>query len=345
MAKPTGVSTYTLNILPYLKPLVPTLLTAQSFPDYTCHFIPPGKTPEEGMKGHLSRLQWTQFQLPQIYKQQNANLLFSPLPEIPLFSDCRSVVMMHDLIPVRFPKRFSLLTPYYRYYIPSVLRQAEHIICNSVATAADITNFLHISSHKITPILLSHDTNHFQFLDLPTQNYFLYLGRCEPYKNLHRLISAFASLPGHGEQELWLAGPIDRRYQPQLVRQITALNLSHHIKFLNYIPYTELPKLLNQAIALVFPSLWEGFGLPVLEAMACGTSVITSNLASMPEVAGDAALLVDPYRVESIADAMAQVAADSQLRATLRQRGLARAQQFSWEKTGKATAEVLQRFM
>lgn len=345
MTKPTGVSTYTLNILPYLKPLIPTLLTAQFLPSYTCHLIPPGKTPEDGMKGHLSRLQWTQFQIPKIYQQWQASLLFSPIPEVPLFSDCRSVVMMHDLIPVRFPKRFSPLTPYHRHYIPHVLNQAQHIICNSVATAADLTTFLQIPSHKITPILLSHNPDHFQFLNLSTQNYFLYLGRCEPYKNLQRLIAAFATLPKHWEQELWLAGPLDRRYQPQLVEQIAALNLSHRIQFLNYIPYPELPKLLNQAIALVFPSLWEGFGLPVLEAMACGTPVITSNLASMPEVAGDAALLVDPYRVESIAEAMIAIAENGQLRTSLRQRGLARAQQFSWEKTGKATAEVLQRFM
>jgi glycosyltransferase involved in cell wall biosynthesis len=107
----------------------------------------------------------------------------------------------------------------------------------------------------------------------------------------------------------------------------------------------DVPRLLNQAIALVFPSLWEGFGLPVLEAMACGTPVITSNLSALPEVAGDAALLIDPYQVGELAAAMAAVWQDSQLWQQLHRAGLQRAQGFSWAKTGSATAAVLQAYL
>jgi glycosyltransferase involved in cell wall biosynthesis len=345
LSKPTGTTTYILNLLPYLHSVEPTLLTAQEISTYSCELVPTGLTPEQGLKGHLRRLTWTQLQLPKIYQQLSSQLLFSPIPEAPLFTKCRYIVTVHDLIPLRFPKPFSPLTPYFRYYIPQVLTQAQHIICDSIATAKDITDFFHIPANKITPILLAHDAKTFRFLDLPTSNYFLYVGRHDPYKNLHRLIDAFAALPHHRHYELWIAGPKDRRYTPMLETQVNKLELSHQVKFLDYLPYDQLPTIINQAIALVFPTLWEGFGLPVLEAMACGTPVITSNLSSLPEVAGNAALLVNPYNTDEITDAMQAVATDSALRSRLRTLSLNRASQFSWEKTGQATVEVLQRYL
>lgn len=250
--------------------------------------------------------------------------------------------MVHDLIPLRFPKRFSPLTLYARHYVPHVLRQAEHILCNSVSTAQDITRFYQIPARKITPILLAHDVKNFRFLDLPTQNYFLYLGRIDPYKNVQRLLAAFAKVPP--EYQLWFSGPPDRRYLPALTAQIAELGLVDRVKFLGYVPYAELPKLINQAIALVFPSLWEGFGLPVLEAMACGTPVIASNLSSLPEVVGEAGLLVDPYSEAAIAQAMSALVTDSQLWQQCRTASLTQASQFSWAKTGEATIEVLKHY-
>jgi glycosyltransferase involved in cell wall biosynthesis len=345
MSRPTGISIYALNLLPYLQTLYPTLLISRPIDSYNCYPIPPNQTPEQGVKGHLRRLVWTQFQLPRIYQQLKSQLLFSPLPEAPLNNGLRYIVTVHDLVPLRFPRRFSPLTPYFRYYIPQVLTQAQHILCDSVATAKDITSFFQISADKITPVLLAHNAEDFRFLDLPTCNYFLYVGRHDPYKNLHRLIDAFAALPSNRDYELWIAGPSDRRYTPILQAQVEHLGLSHQVKFLNYVPYEQLPTLINQAIALVFPSLWEGFGLPVLEAMACGTPVITSNLSSLPEVTGDAALLVNPYNTDKITDAMQAVVSDSKERSRLRTLGLNRATQFSWRQTGQATIEVLKRYL
>jgi glycosyltransferase involved in cell wall biosynthesis len=254
-------------------------------------------------------------------------------------------MMVHDFIPLRFPKRFSPLTPYHRYYIPQVITQAEHVICNSQSTANDITDFFHISASKITPILLAYDRTHFHHLNLPTSNYFLYIGRQDPYKNIQRLISAFAALPNCKDYELWLVGPIDSRYTPVLKAQVAELSITNQVKFLDYVPYSELPKIINQAIALVFPSLWEGFGFPVLEAMACGTPVITSNLSSLPEVAGDAAILINPYNTAEITEAMQAIATNSGLRSRLSSQGITHSQKFSWEKTGKATSEVLSRYL
>ncbi|HEY9798907.1 MAG TPA: glycosyltransferase family 1 protein [Leptolyngbyaceae cyanobacterium] len=344
LTKPTGITTYAVNLLPHLKKLDPTLLISQNLSGYNCYPVPANQTAEQGTKGHLRRLVWTQLQLPKIYHQLRAQLLFSPLPEAPLYSNCRFVVMAHDLIPLRFPKRFSPLTPYHRYYVPQVLKQAQHVICNSQATADDIINFYKIPASKITPIPLAHDRTHFRYLNLPTRNYFLYIGRQDPYKNLQRLITAFAALPNK-DYELWLAGPTDKRYTPLLQAQVEELGITHRVKFLNYVDYSQLPTIINGAIALVFPSLWEGFGFPVLEAMACGTPVITSNLSSLPEVAGDAAILINPYNTAEITDAMQQLANDTELRSQLSIKGIARANQFSWEKTGQATVEVLSRFL
>lgn len=345
MAHPTGTSTYALNLLPHLKVLCPTLLVSKLVESYNCYLIPDNQTSEQGVRGHLRRLIWTQRQLPRIYHQLKSNLLFSPIPEAPLFSNCRYIVTVHDLIPLRFPKSFSPLTPYFRHYIPQVLAQAQHILCNSSATAQDISNFFDLSASKITPILLAHDSGHFRFLNLPKLNYFLYVGRHDPYKNLHRIIAAFAALPNCCDYELWLAGPPDPRYTPTLKADIDRLGINDQVKFLGYVAKSQLPTIINQAIALVFPSLWEGFGFPVLEAMACGTPVITSNISSLPEVAGEAALLVNPYNIGEITAAMQTIADSSKFRTHFSSLGLTRAKSFSWAKTGLATVEVLSHYL
>ena len=347
LSQPTGITNYALNLLPYLQPLQPTLLTARTFKPFDCYPVPANLTPAQGSKGHLRRLLWTQFTLPAIYQELNASVLFSPIPEAPLHANCRFVVMVHDLIPLRFPKPYSPLTPYFRHYIPQVLSQAEHIVCNSTATAKDITAFYSIAAAKITPIPLAYDPVRFRPLSILNQRqppYFLYVGRHDTYKNLYRLIDAFAAMSDCQDYQLWLVGPPDRRYTPLLEAQAHERGLSKHVKFLNYVPDRQLPKIINEAIALVFPSLWEGFGLPVLEAMACGTPVITSNLSSLPEVTGEAALLIDPYSVPDITATMEAIAQNNGLRSHLSQLSLQRASQFSWAKTGQATAEILRRF-
>jgi glycosyltransferase involved in cell wall biosynthesis len=341
--KPTGHTIYAKNLVSHLQSLEPTLLSSQHFSGFNHYSIPGNMTPDRGSKGHFSRLLWTQFQLPKIYQNLQGSLLFSPIPEAPLLSKCRSVVTLHDLIPLRFPRWSSPLTPYFRYYIPQVLAQAKQVICDSEATAKDAAHFYQIPAKKMAIVPLAYDSSHFKFLDLPTRNYFLYVGRHDAYKNLQRVIQAFSTL--RTEAQIWIAGPSDRRHTPLLTAQIEALGLIDRVKFLSYVPYAELPMLINQAIALVFPSLCEGFGLPILEAMACGTPVITSNLSSMPEVAGDAALLVDPYNVGAIAEAMGAIATDIPLSSHLRQLSLTRANQFSWAKTAESTANVLRQYL
>lgn len=348
--KPTGIANYGLNVARHLHSLKPILLTAGQLPDFQCYAIPDNMTPAQGSKGHLRRLLWTQWQLPRIYDRLQSNLIYSPLPEAPLYNKCRYVVMCHDLIPLRFPRR-SPLTNYFRFVVPQVLKQAQHIICNSEATATDIISYYGIDARKITPILLAYDVDRFyphskdNLNVVPDHPYFLYIGRHDPYKNLAGLITAFAKIKHHCDCYLYIAGSTDPRFTPALKQQVSELNLTERVKFLDYISDRELPILLSNAMALVLPTLWEGFGLPVLEAMACGTPVITSNLASLPEVTGDAAILVNPYRIAEITAAMTEIARDEVLRSLLSELGLARAKLFSWKKTGKHTEAVLQKFV
>jgi glycosyltransferase involved in cell wall biosynthesis len=344
LAKPTGISVYAHNLIQHLparefEVAAPFPLTAAK-----THLTPAHLSAEFGAMGHLRRLIWTQRSLPHLYRQVQARLLFSPLPEAPLYQQIPFVVMVHDLIPLRFFARTSSAYLYNRYYVSAIVHAAQHVVCNSMATAQDITHLLGVPAHKITPIPLGYDAQHFRFLNLPRSHYFLVLGRMAPYKNGKRILAAFAALSQRSNYELWLVGPCDARYIPELRAIAIAHGIEAQVKFLDYVAPEALPQLINQAIALVFPSLWEGFGLPVLEAMGCGTPVITSNLAALPEVAGDAALLVDPYNVLEIAAAMSAIATDANLSQTLRLAGFKQAKQFSWARTGIETWSVLQRF-
>ena len=345
--KPTGIATYAQNVIKALASLNPTLLSARTFDNFQRYAIAANMTPEEGSLGHFRRLLWTQLELPKIYRHLQADLIYSPIPEAPLYSQSRYVVMAHDLIPLRFPRRTSALTNYFRYVVPLVLQQAEHIICNSQATAKDLSDFYGISTDKITPILLAYDANNFYprnisaYFDRP---YFLYLGRQDPYKNLAGLIDAFAAI-SNKDYYLAIAGSTDPRFTPQLQQQALELGIGDRLFWLDYLDYQELPLIISGAVALVFPTFWEGFGLPVLEAMACGTPVITSNLASLPEITGDAAILIDPYNKAAITSAMWDLAGDRKMRSQLSQLGIQQARKFSWSKTGEATKEVLKQYL
>jgi len=361
--RPTGLSNYALNLLPHLLDLDPLVLGPDcaalqclrqdskyqnfKYPNSKRqhHITSAHLSPDRGLRGHIQRLLWTQFRLPQLYHQHRQRLLFCPIPEAPIAAGCRTVVMVHDFIPLRFPHRRSFLTLYFQFYLPWILKQADHILCNSHSTAQDIQAFCAIPDRRITVIPLAHNAEQFYPQNLPHQNYFLYVGRPDPHKNLRRALEAFAQIAPHTDAEFWIGGSADSRYTPQLQAFVDSQSLGDRVKFLGYVSDRDLPRLLNQALALVFPSLWEGFGLPVLEAMACGTPVITSDQSALPEVAGDAALLVDPYSVPSIASALEAIVTEPGLREELRGRGIVQAQRFSWQTTGEKTVKVLRQFL
>ena len=170
------------------------------------------------------------------------------------------------------------------------------------------------------------------------------MSTAEPRKNLARLVDALALLrtQGHEDLQLVVAGK-SAWGSPELRSRIEANGLSDHVKLLGYVDEADLPSLYAGAEVFSLPSIAEGFGLPALEAMACGTPVVASNTTAMPEVCGDAALLVDPLNTEALADAVSRLRTDSQLRAAMIERGFRRAATFSWESTARATVAVLER--
>jgi glycosyltransferase involved in cell wall biosynthesis len=173
------------------------------------------------------------------------------------------------------------------------------------------------------------------------RDYLLFVGNIEPRKNLVALVEAYSQLRNNTRRAPPLAIAGGEGWRNRLIHQAVAASpFAADIRFLGYVPDAELPALMNGALAFVYPSVYEGFGLPPLEAMACGTPVITSNRSSLPEVVGDAALLVHPDDPAELADAMARVVEHESLRDDLRGRGLKQAQRFSWEGTARLTLEV-----
>ncbi|MCW5848733.1 MAG: glycosyltransferase family 4 protein [Anaerolineae bacterium] len=270
----------------------------------------------------------------------------APLPTATPF-----VVTIHDMTLSLFPRLHPLRKHLVaRPFIPLVARQAAAIITVSHSAKADIVRLLHVPAAKVHVI---YEAASPCFRPLPADvatavrdkyglapRVILYVGTIEPRKNLVRLIEAFGGLRAAGlPHQLVLVGQLGWDYKP-IFQRLEQLSLGGAVRYLGYVPSGDLPALYNLAEVFAFPSLYEGFGLPVIEAMACGTPVVTTDASSLAEIAGDAALTVDPLSVSELADALAAGVSEPALNARLRQRGLARARAFSWQATAQQTLAV-----
>jgi alpha-1,3-rhamnosyl/mannosyltransferase len=292
------------------------------------------------------RQQWA---VPRALRRAGATLYHSPYYLMPYRPGLPAVLTSYDVIPLLFPAYFSARQRLvYRLGHGLALRTASRVLAISQATGDDLVRHCGVDASDVVVTPLAADV-HFrpqprEEIDrvrracrLPEQ-YLLYLGTNKPHKNLVRLVRAWAMVRP-ADTGLAIAGHWDARY-PEARRVAEQSGLSHRISFLGPVAEGDLPALYGGALAFVFPSLYEGFGLPVLEAMACGTPAACSNVSSLPEVASDAALLFDPLDVESIALTLRRLVTDSGLRADLRECGLRRAAHFSWENTARQTLEV-----
>lgn len=292
-----------------------------------------------------------QWRLPQRLHVLAPDVYYAPYYIYPYRLPYPTVVTLFDVIshthPQYLPSRRARLI--FEVTTRLALRSAQRVLVPSRATAEVVRRYYRVPADKVVVTPLAADT---QFrpanaevvgqvrsrYDLP-QRYVLYLGSNKPHKNLLWLVEAWARVLRRRRKEeavLVIAGHSDPRY-PQAQAHATALGVDKSVRFLGSVPEEDLPPLYSGAICFAFPSLAEGFGLPVLEAMACGTPVLCSNLSSLPEVAGDAALQVNPYDVEAITGGLLRLLTDGGLRAELRQKGLAWAAQFTWEHTARAT--------
>ena len=300
------------------------------------------------------RLVWENFSLAGEARKEHVGILHTPAFSVPFVKgNWRSVVTIHDLIGIIFPGHLSFPSRcYWAHWLPFVNRRSERIIVDSNCTKQDVIKYLKVDPQKIRVVHLaasdrfkkSKTSDEIQMVCAQygiSRPYLLYVGNIEPRKNLVRVLKAFSELKKKRniEHQLVLAGSRTWRY-PILDHLIQEYGLSKSIKCLNYIDDEALISLYNGTELLVFPSLYEGFGMPILEAMQCGVPVLTSKLSSIPEVAGDAAYYVDPYRAEEIEDGIWAVLSDKALSESLRQKGFVQAAKFSWKLTAEKTLAV-----
>jgi glycosyltransferase involved in cell wall biosynthesis len=245
----------------------------------------------------------------------------------------------------------SLQSLYFRTVVPALIDQCHHILTNTSFTANEIIKRTGIPAQKISIVPLGYDESAFFQVNSDINcsrlsSYFLHVGQQYPHKNIRRLIYSFSQIAvKHKNIRLVLAGKPHHTETPRLHRMVSELRMEQRISFQQYVKFRELPDLYRGAIALIYPSLTEGFGLPILEAMACGTPVITSLGSGTEEVAGDAALLVDAKNTREIAGAISEIINNATLRQEMTIQGLQRCKQFSWYRTAKTTRDILSCFL
>jgi glycosyltransferase involved in cell wall biosynthesis len=298
-----------------------------------------------------------QVHVPWVLRREQPDVFHAPHYVLPTAIRRRSVVTIHDCIHLMFPQYLPNRAAYgyARATMWSAAHRSDCILTVSEASKRDILHFFNLPADKI---VVAYNAIEERFWREPADEdiarvreryqldhaFILYVGNIKPHKNLVRLIEAFDGLRRLGFDDLKLLIIGDEISKlPALRRAVHGHKLHKHVRFLGYQPDDTLAVLYRLAALFVFPSLYEGFGLPPVEAMASGTPVVTSNVSSMPEVTGDAAVLVDPYDVESIVDGMRRVLTDPTLAAEMRRKGVLRAREFSWERSVAQTHQVYQR--
>ena len=366
--KITGIGRYLLNFLKFattFKKEYQFILYGNQFThlDY--------KSPNLTLKIILERITitWDQVLLPANLKNDKVDVFLSPYIKAPFFSPCPYITTVHDLLFLSTPDytgwRYKIYNEIFKIFGKAVSKRATAVITDSEYSKKDIIKIFGVDEEKIHTISLGISGEYKPVTDRGlientkkdygiAGKYILYVGNFKPHKNVRRLIEAFAEAIPHlptplqggegGGVKLVLGGRRDK-FVPLLEKFAEKLGIKDSIIFTDFIKDEDLPALYSSAEIFVYPSLYEGFGLPVLEAMACGTPVICSNTTSLPEVAGDAGILINPEDVKSIASAMAKLLIDDVLREDLRKKGLNRAKEFTVEKYSAKILSLIESIM
>ena len=347
-----GIGTYIQQLIANIR----KMRTSNSYrllvsPDEAARIIPPpGWNMETVPYGKYSigellflgrRLKWP----------RGGTVFHSPHYTLPVGLQDRSVVTIHDIIHLKLPQYFSLpQRAYARAMISHAVKDARFVLTVSECTRQDVLRSFRVGEDKVLSVplgvsdrfrvLSTKETDRFKASKGLTHPYLLFVGNAKPHKGIPTLILAFQQLaPLFRDLDLVIAGGYASE-NPYVRSILQGSGLTGRVRELGHCTEDELVGAYNGAEVLVMPSLYEGFGLPVLEAMACGTCVVASDAGSLPEIAGDAALIVRAGDADVLADALKSVLLDSGLRRTLIQRGTTRTKHFSWKETAKKTLEV-----
>lgn len=289
-----------------------------------------------------------QIRFPRLLKRLDVDIYHSANFMIPLFipRNIKVVITIHDLIPLKFPQytpkaKKTRFRCFYKWIMKKVVSRADVIIADSDNTAKDLLDCLGVPLEKIKVVYIGIDPEFCSNKVYKQDSYILFVGRPEPYKNLITLVKAYAKLlKDYGvSNKLMIVGESDPRY-PEIFRIVEELDLKNKIIFHGYAEFKELVKLYQNASLFVLPSLYEGFGLPPLEAMACGVPVIVSNTPALVETVADKAIVVDPYDTEWLTRAIHRVLTDKPLRDKMSQEGLEHAKKFTIDSMARETLHV-----
>lgn len=297
---------------------------------------------------------WTHARLSWEMMNRPPGGLFVPSHVVPLWHPHRTVVTVHDLGYIYYPQAHTRLSRLYLHLSTRFsARAARRVIAISQATKRDLVKHYKVPARKIRVIYHGRDPIFVPVTDERKvketaakygveQPYCIHVGTLQPRKNLGLLVDAWERLRARMERppQLLLAGRRGWLYD-SLIDEVKAKGLGNLVKFADYVERDDLPALYSSAMALTFPSLYEGFGLPPLEAMSCGTPVIASTASSIPEVVGDAAIMLDPHDASAWADMVHLLSGDKTLREALSRKGLARAAHFTWERCARETWGVI----
>lgn len=299
----------------------------------------------ESLRNHI----WEQFELPRLARAEKIDILHSPANIAPLFYRGKSIVHIHDLCFVVNPQWYSFsFRTVYNYLIPKIAKRATRVITNSNNSKNDLLQFFGISAEKISLVYWAVDDS---FLPKTSQNnqqarseekedYILYVGSLEPRKNISLLLDAYeilrGSIPGIKTKLVLIGGE-----SPLFASaRIKVKNFAEDIVFKGFVTDQELRDYYRKAKVVAYPSLYEGFGLPPLEAMASGTPVVSTRTSSIPEVVGDAAILVSPHDADELASALRSVLTDQQLSSQLIQNGYRQVKAFTWSRVAKSVLGI-----
>lgn len=350
----SGIGTYTANLFEHLR-----RRNGDEFVPLT--YVPAGHRwagyNGSTRKGFFNKTLWMQTMLPHQMSRLELDICHFTNNVGPFWTPCPSVLTLHDMTPWLFPEFFTLRQLLaVRPITPQAVRMAQAVITVSQRTKTDIVRILKTPPEKVY-VVYEAPAPYFRHLhpgpflesirriySLP-EHFILHVGTLEPRKNLVRCLTAFAELRRAGIQHHFiLVGSYGWKCK-EIFAAIEGLGLSSLVHWLGYIPAKDLVAIYNLADALVFPSLYEGFGLPVMEAMACGTAVIASPCGALKEVAADVAEFIEPTNVESIVEGLQRVLHDPQLRAEVGRQGRERSAAYSWNTAAEQTRQIYQQIV